>query len=96
MFDFNPPGPRKDRNPAWDREEREGKNEELRLRLRWTLVAIVVVYLVATVVAVIILASGGSPALTPGRTCGDGVCDPKTENFFVCPQDCWSMSTRQP
>ena len=89
MFDLEdrPSKERKDRNPAWDNEEQRGENEDLRVRLRIVLVAIVVIYFAVTIGAAFVLASGQTEPFMPGKDCGDGVCQ-ASENPFSCSQDC--------
>lgn len=92
MYDDKRPGLRRDRNPAWDMESARPENEALRLRMRWVLIAIVVIYVIGTLIAAAVLFTGNSKLFRPGPGCGDNVCDSKLENWFSCPQDCGRIS----
>jgi len=92
MDDNNRPGRRNDRNAAWDMDSDRQANENLRLRVRWVLIAVVVIYAMLTLGAAAILLTGNSKYFTPGDNCGDEVCDSNTENPFSCPLDCGRIS----
>jgi hypothetical protein len=92
MLDNNRPGQRNDRNAAWDMDSDRQGNENLRLRARWVLIAIVVIYAMLTLGAVGVLLTGNSKYFTPGPNCGDNICDSNAENPFSCPQDCGRIS----